>query len=50
MKAVIDINKKTMDRLSGSLDLPSLYDENGEVDEDELSYAIELIVELCAVE
>ena len=47
MKAVIDISEETMNRLSGALDLPPIYDGK-EVDEDRLSYAIKLMVELCA--
>lgn len=47
MKAVIDISEETMNRLSGALDLPPICDGK-EVDEDRLSYAIKLMVELCA--
>ncbi|MEZ3435712.1 MAG: hypothetical protein K1W34_14050 [Lachnospiraceae bacterium] len=46
-KALIEISEEIMDKLSGSLDLPKLYDEDV-VDEDRLSYAIELMVRLCA--
>lgn len=51
MKAIIDIDQEIMDRLSGSLKLPPFYnDVDGklEVDGDALSYAIKLMVELCA--
>lgn len=51
MKAVIDIDEEIMDRLSGSLGLAPFYDEGDselEVDGDALSYAIKLMVELCA--
>lgn len=51
MKAVVDIDEEIMDRLSGSLGLSSFYDEDDselEVDSDALSYAIKLMVELCA--
>lgn len=51
MKAVINISKGTMDKLSGALDLPPFYNEEdgeSEVDCDALSYAIKLMVELCA--
>lgn len=47
MKTVIEISKQTMDRLSGSLALSPIYDED-EIDPDKLSYAIKLIVDLCA--
>lgn len=47
MQAVININEETMDKLSGSLSLPPLYDEDG-IYGDELSYAIKLMVDLCA--
>lgn len=48
MKAIIEISEETMDKLSGSLDLSVLYDDDGVIDEDDLSYAIELMVDLCA--
>ena len=48
VKAVIEINEETMDRLAEALELPRLYDEDGEVDEHNLSYAIELMVRLFA--
>lgn len=48
MKAIIEISEETMDKLSGSLDLPKLYDEDEGIDTDDLSYAIELMVDLCA--
>ncbi len=47
MKANIEISEETMNRLSGALDLSPLYDEEYGVDEDGLSYAIELMVKLC---
>lgn len=47
MKANIEISEETMNKLSGALDLSSLYDEEYGVDEDGLSYAIELMVRLC---
>lgn len=47
MKAVIEISEETIDRLTGALELPPAYNED-EVDCDALSYAIELMVELCA--
>lgn len=48
MKATIEITEETMGRLAGALNLPPLYDEEYGVDEDALSYAINLMVELCA--
>lgn len=48
MKATIEISEETMNRLSGSLNLPPIYDEDFGVDEDSLAYAINLMVELCA--
>lgn len=47
MKTAIEISKQTMDKLSGSLGLPPVYDED-EIDSDELSYAIKIMVDLCA--
>lgn len=46
-KAVIEINEETMDKMAGALELSPLYDEDYGVDEDALSYAIELMVRLC---
>lgn len=37
-----------MTRLAGALNLPPIYDEDYGIDEDNLSYAINLMVELCA--
>lgn len=48
MKANIEISEETMDVLAGALDLSSLYDEDYGVDEENLSYAIKLMVDLCA--
>ncbi len=48
MKANIEISEETMDRLAGALDLSPLYDEDYGVDEENLSYAIRLMVDLCA--
>lgn len=48
LKATIEINEDTLNMLSGALNLPPLYDEDYGVDEDQLSYAIKLMVELCA--
>ena len=48
MKTNIEISEETMNKLSGSLDLAPLYDEEYGIDEDGLSYAIELMVRLCA--
>ncbi len=48
MKAAIEISEETMDRLAGALNLPPLYDTEYGIDEDSLSCAIELMVELCA--
>lgn len=48
MKANIEISERTMDRLAGALDLSPLYDEDYGVDEENLSYAIKLMVDLCA--
>lgn len=45
MKAKVEISKETMDRLTEALDLPLLYDEEDGVDEDVLSYVIELLAE-----
>lgn len=42
MKATVEISKETADRIVGALNLPPIYDE------DALSYAINLMVELCA--
>lgn len=47
MKATIEVSKETLDKLSFGLGLSQLYSENGEIDEDELSYAIKLMVDLC---
>lgn len=48
MKANIEIDEETMDRLAGALYLSPLYDTDYGVDEEKLSYAIKLMVELCA--
>lgn len=48
LKAAIEVNRNTLNKLSGALDLPPLYDEDFGIDEDGLSYAIKLMVELCA--
>ena len=48
MKANIEISEETMGRLAGALDLSPLYDEDYGVDEEKLSYAIKLMVDLCA--
>lgn len=48
MKATVEISEETMSRLAGSLNLPPIYDEDCGIDEDNLSYAIKLMVELCA--
>lgn len=48
MKANIEISEETMDRLAGALDLSPLYDEDYGIDEENLSYAIKLMVDLCA--
>lgn len=48
MKATIEISEETMSRLAGALNLPPIYNEDYGVDEDALSYAINLMVELCA--
>lgn len=48
MKANIEISEETMDRLAGALDLSQLYDEDYGVDEENLSYAIRLMVDLYA--
>lgn len=48
MKATIEISEETISRLAGALDLPPLYDEDYGVDEDGLSSAVKLMVELCA--
>lgn len=48
MKATIEISEETMTRLAGALNLPPIYDEDYGIDEDNLSYAINLMVELCA--
>ena len=48
MKVTIEIGEETMDRMAGALNLPPLYDEDYGVDEDNLSYAIKTMVELCA--
>ena len=47
MKANIKISEGTMDRLAGALDLSPLYDEDYGVDEENLSYVIRLMVDLC---
>lgn len=47
-KAIIEISEETMDKLAGALELSPLYDEDYGVDEDAISYAIELMVKLCA--
>lgn len=47
MKATIEISEETISRLAGALNLPPIYDEEYGVDEDALSYAINLMVELC---
>ena len=46
MKANIEISEETMDVLAGALDLSPLYDEDYGVDEENLSYAIKLMVNL----
>lgn len=48
MKATIEISEETMSRLAGALNLPPIYDEDYGVDEDFLSYAVKLMVEICA--
>lgn len=48
MKANIEISEGTMDKLAGELDLSPLYDKDYGVDEENLSYAIKLMVDLCA--
>lgn len=48
MKVNIEISEETMDSLAGALDLFPLYDEDYGVDEENLSYAIKLMVELCS--
>ena len=48
MKANIEIGEETMDRLAGALDLSPLYNEDYGIDEENLSYAIKLMVDLCA--
>lgn len=48
MKATIEISEETMSRLAGALNLPPIYDEDYGVDEDALSYAVKLMVEICA--
>lgn len=47
-KVVIEISEETMDKLAGALELAPLYDEDYGVNEHDLSYAIELMVRLCA--
>lgn len=47
LKVNIEINENTLSMLSGALNIPPLYDERYGVDEDQLSYAIKLMVELC---
>ncbi|MCM1327293.1 MAG: hypothetical protein NC094_11975 [Bacteroidales bacterium] len=47
MKAVIEISEETMNKLSGALSLPPLYDDEISIDEDNLSYAIKTMVEIC---
>lgn len=46
MKATIEISKETIDKLAKSLNLSPLYDDKYGIDEDSLSYAIRLMVEL----
>lgn len=48
MEVNIEISEETMDRLAGALDLSPLYDTEHRVDKENLSYAIKLMVELCA--
>lgn len=48
MKVTIEISEETMSRLAGALNLPPIYDEEYGVDEDNLSYAIKEMAELCA--
>lgn len=48
MKAVIEIDEDTLNKLSGALNLATLYDKDFDIDEDGLSYAIKLMVKLCA--
>lgn len=50
MQAMIEISEETLNRLSGSLSLPPLYETDcihTYVNEDLLSYAIKLMVDLC---
>lgn len=47
MRANIKISEETMNKLSSSLGLAPLYDEEYGIDEDALSFAIELMVSLC---
>lgn len=47
MKANIEISEETMERLAEVLDLSPLYDEDYGIDEENLSYAIKLMVGLC---
>lgn len=47
MKAVVEISEEKMDRLTEALELQPAYTED-EVDKEVLSYAIELMVQLCA--
>lgn len=49
MKATIEINEETMDRLSGALNLPPLYDEDYGVDEEALAYAVNFTQEAVTV-
>ncbi len=48
MTAAIEISEETMNKLSGALNMPPLYDTDFGVDEDSLSYAIKEMVALCA--
>lgn len=47
MKATIEISEETMGKLADALNLSPLYDEDYGVDEDALSYAINVMVESC---
>lgn len=51
MKATIDIGKETVRMLESSLDMTILYNDKDEqyLDDDELSYAIKLMCEICGV-
>lgn len=48
MKATIEISEEGINRLAGALNLAPLCDEEYGVDEDGLSYAIDLMIRLCA--